>query len=180
MLEEIKNKIGQNLILLIIQFLLNYIKYFFLTGSVIFSIILLLFILFNINPNFSFDFLKYFAFINPTYKSGTFSMGIKEVMQIFSVISLILLIIASLIKIILKRLFNLNLLISLKLRVILVFAIITISYIFAFFIVAFSEHLDKGFYFVFVIFYITNLFFILFYFLFDALKIEIRNSSNSD
>lgn len=176
---EIKDQIRGNFALLIVQFLLNYIEYLFLTGSVIFSIVMLLFIILNLKMEFSFNFLKYFAFINPIYKSGNFSLGIKEVMQIFSVISLILLIIVSLMRAALKRLFNFNIAFSFKLKIIVVLFVITMSYIFAFLIVAFSDPKYKGFYFVFVSFYIYNLSSALFYFLFDAIlkKIEIGSSS---
>ncbi len=169
MLQQIKNKTEPNFILLITQFIISYIKYFFLTGSVIFSIVILLFITLNVNPNFSFGFLQYFSFINPVYKTGTFSMGVKETMQIFSVVSLVFMIIISLVKIALKKIFKLNILITFKSKIIVFFVPITLAYIFASIIVAFSDNLDKGFYFVFAIFYILNLVSAAFYFLFDGL-----------
>ncbi len=169
MLQRIKNKIELNFISLLIQFLISYIKYLFLTGSVIFSIVVLLFIILNINPRFSFGFLQYFSFINPVYKTGTFSMGIKETMQIFSVVSLVFMIIVSLVKTALKKIFKLDILITFKSKIIIVFVPITLTYIIASVIVAFSDNLDKGFYFIFAIFYIINLVSVVFYFLFDGL-----------
>ena len=173
MLQETKNEIGKKMILIIIQFLINYIKYFFLTGSVIFSITILLFIILNIDPNFSFGFFQYFQFINPIYATGTFNMGIKEIMEIFSVVSLVLMIVASLIKMTLKKIFDLRVLIPFRLKIIIFFIAITFAYILASIIVAYSDKLDTGFYFVFIIFYILNLISATFYFLFDMLSKKI-------
>ncbi len=173
--QQIKIKIGWNFILLILQLIINYIIYFFLTGSVIFSLVILLFIILSINPNFSFGFFQYFSFIDPVYKTGTFSMGVKETMQIFSVVSLVFMIIISSVKIALIKIFKLNILITLKTKINVFFVVITLAYIFASAVVAFSDNLDNGFYFVFAIFYILNLVSAAFYFLFDDLlkRIEI-------
>jgi hypothetical protein len=172
MLKETKNAIEEKIILMIsmiLQFPINYIKYIFLTGSVIFSVGILLLLIVFINPQFSFGFLKYFWFINPIYATGTFSMGIKEIMEIFLIVSLIFMIIINLIKIALKMIFNLELLSSLKSKIITFFTLITSAYILAS-IIVFYNKLDKGFYFVFVIFYIINLVSAIFYFLLDALS----------
>lgn len=166
---------GQEISLVFIRFFINYIKYFFLTGSVIFSIVILLFIILNLNPNFSFNFIQYFSFINPVYATGNFSMGITEIMQIFSIVSLILMILSGLIKLILKKAFNFEILISLKSKIIIFFSIITLAYFFASLIVAFSENLDKMFYFVFAFFYCINLVSAIGYFLIDALLKRIKS-----
>ena len=167
MLQQIKNKIVWNFILFIIKFIISYIKYFFLTGSVFFSIAILLFIVLNMNPNFSFSFLQYFSFIDPGYKTGTFRGGLEEIMEIFSVVSFVFMIVISLVKIALQKIFKLNISITFKSKIIVFFATITLAYIFASIIVSFSDNLDKGFYFVFAIFYILNLVSIAFYFIVD-------------
>ncbi len=173
MLNNTKNEAGLKILLTAIQFFISYVKYFFLTGSVIFSLTVLLFIILNINPNFSFNFLQYFSFINPLYKTGSFSMGIKEIMQIFSAVAFILFVIITLIKFTLKKIFGFNISLSLKLKSILFFVAITLAYIFASVIVAFSDNLDKGFYLVFIVFYFINLASATGYFFLDALLNEI-------
>jgi len=173
MIQETENKFLKNLVLIIIRFVINYIEYFFLTGSVIFSLVVLLFVILNINPNFSFDFIQYFSFLNPTYKTGAFSMGIKETMEIFSVLAFIFMIILASIKILLKKVSGIDIYFTLKSRALFFFAIITLVYISAFFIIAFSDKLDKGFYFVFTVFYISNLICIMLHLLFAALSEKI-------
>ena len=173
MIQEIENKFIKNLVLIIIRFVISYIEYFFLTGSVIFSLVVLIFIVLNINPNFSFGFIQYFSFLNPAYKTGTFSMGIKETMEIFSVLAFIFMIISASIKIVVKKVSGINIYFTLKSRALFLFAVITFLYIFAFFIIAFSDKLDKGFYFVFTVFYISNLICTTFYLLFAALSEKI-------
>ena len=105
MLNNMKNELITKIILTTTRLFINYIKYFFLTSSVIFSLFVLLFIILNINPNFSFGFIQYFSFINPTYETGTFNLNIKEIMEIFLVVSFVLMIIANLIKLALKKIF---------------------------------------------------------------------------
>ncbi|MDD3263814.1 MAG: hypothetical protein PHT94_02870, partial [Candidatus Nanoarchaeia archaeon] len=173
MLNNTNNEINFKVLLTAIRFFVSYIKYFFLTGSVIFSLTVLLLIILNINPNFSFNFLQYFSFINPIYKTESFSMGTKEIMQIFSVVTFILFIIITLIKFILKKMFGFSKSLSLKLKIILFFIGITLTYSIAFAIVAFSDNLDKGFYFVLIIFYFINLVSAVGYFLLDALLNKI-------
>lgn len=171
MLQGEKTKIWQNLVLLFFQHLIGYVAYFFLIGSVIFSLTILLFVLLNLKPDFSFSLLKYFAFINPIFKERSFTMGIKEIMQIYVVVSLILLAIVGLTKLIANRIFNfnINISISLKRKLIISLIFITAVYIIAFLIVTFNNSLDKGFYGVLIIFYFVNLLSVLFYILLNAL-----------
>lgn len=168
MINNIKKRTGLKILLTSIQLFISYIKYSFLTGSVIFALTILLFIILNINPNFSFSFLQYFSFINPIYKTESFNIGIKEIMQIFSVASLVLMIIATLMKIALKKIFGFNTLLTLKLKIIFFFVVITLAYILASLIVAFSNNLDRGFYLVFIILYLINLVSATGYFILDA------------
>jgi len=88
------------------KYLLDYIKYYFLTGLIFFTLGVLLFIIINLKPDFSFNFLSIFSFIDPVYKTGTFELDLKKIMQIFTTVSLFLFIIGDLIKIIFKNLFN--------------------------------------------------------------------------
>ena len=173
MLNKTHDEIRLKIVLGGIRLFVSYVKYFFLTGSVIFSLVVLLFIILNINPNLSFNFLQYFSVINPIYKTGYFHMGIKETMQIFSVVSLILLIIVSPIKFIFKKVFGFNSSLTIKLKIVLFVVAITLAYVFASAIVAFSNNLDKRFYFLFIVFYFINLASAIGYFLSGALLNKI-------
>ncbi|MBS3076378.1 hypothetical protein J4481_01395 [Candidatus Pacearchaeota archaeon] len=174
-----KNELITKIILTTTRLFINYIKYFFLTSSVIFSLFVLLFIILNINPNFSFGFIQYFSFINPTYETGTFNLNIKEIMEIFLVVSFVLMIIANLIKLALKKIFNLENIFTSKLKITIFFSIITLAYITASLIVAFSPTLEKGFYFVFIIFYIINIFSAICYFALDFISKKFFKLINS-
>jgi len=167
--QKIKDEIANNLIFLTIKFFLSYIKSFFLTGFILFVILILLFIILNITQDFSFAFLKYFSFINPIYNGSTFTISNKEIIQIFSIVALFFMAIINLIKIVLKRIFKVNLLITIKQKFISFFVINTLLYILAIIIVGFSESLEKNLYVTFIFLYVINLVFILLYFLFDFL-----------
>ena len=180
MSNKTQNEMELKIILMGIRLFVNYVKYFFLTGSVIFSLVVLLFIILNINPHLSFSFVQYFSFINPLYKTGSFNMGINEIMQIFSVVSLILLIIISMIKFAFKKAFGFNTFLSIKLKIVLFFVAITLAYVFASAIVAFSNNSDKSFYFVFAVFYFINLASAIGYFLLDALLNKISKISEKE
>jgi hypothetical protein len=176
MLQEPKNNIWQNTAPLLVQFLINYIKYFFLTGSVVFSTFVLLVVIVSINPDFSFGFLQLFSFLNPAYKTGTFRMGIKEIMEIFAVVSLALLVIVWLAKAALKKFFNFSLKLRLKHKIIIFFALITSAYILAALIAKFAFPKDLGYYLVFAVFYVFNLVSAVFYFLLDTLQETIARA----
>jgi|SRR3989344_2377149 len=168
--------------LYLIQLFLNYVSYFFLTGSVILSLVVLIFIILNIHPTTSFDFLRFFSFINPIYKNETFELSIREVMQIFAIVTLVLSIIVSSIKFGLKKIFGVKILLSFKFKALLLFSIISLSYAVAFLIIGLTDSLDKEFYAVFAIFYIINLISASVYFSFDLLSKEavklLRNLKN--
>ena len=95
-------------ILILVRLILSYIKYFFLTWLVGLLLGTIIFITLNLNPNISFGFFRYFSFINPLYAGSTFNMNLTGIMQIFSVVSLVLMITTTLIKIILNKLFKIN------------------------------------------------------------------------
>ena len=156
-------------------FLLGYIKYFFLTGSVIFSLSVLLFVVLNLAPNISFGFLSHLSFIDAAYSTGTFSIGIPEVMKIFSLVSLIIMFASNVSKIALKKIFNINFRLSFKLKIIVFVTIITLAYIIAITLVTLNETLDNLFYYIITIFYPGNLISLVFYFLVDALLKKVAD-----
>lgn len=162
-----------------VRFLLNYIQYSFLTGLVILILVATIFIVANLNPNSSFGFFKFFSFIDPIYKTGTFTLGKKETMQIFSASSFILLIIANLIKFLFKNLLAVNLDIKPRLKKIALFTVVTSIHFFAVLLVLFDETLDKNLSFIFILFYFGGLISLTGYFFFDGLlksSIKVSNS----
>ena len=170
---ETKKKTELKVIIIIIQIFLNYIKYLFLTGSILFSLAALLFIIVNINPHFSFEFIQYFSFVNPLYRTESFSMGTKEIMEIFSITALFLWVILAPIKFFLKKTLGVNFTLSLKLKIILFFSIISLIYSFALIFAVLDNSLIKGFYFVLIVFYIINIASTAGYFLLNTLLNKI-------
>jgi hypothetical protein len=166
---NIKNNIGLN----IINLFLDYVKHLFLTGTIILHLAVLIFILSNINPDFSFSFLKFIPTIGSQYKTGTFNMGIEDITKIFLIISFLLWIFISLIRVGLKKTLKINIIISLKYKIILSFVAISLIYISASKIVISNSALNEIFHFTFIIFYIINLFLSAGYFLLDSLSRKI-------
>ncbi len=162
-------KTKYNFIFLIIRFVLGYIKYFFLTTFVIFLVAILLFIILTLSPGFSFNFLRYFSFINIIYNNVTFTMGKKELIQIFSIVSFLFMIVASLIKMAVRKLFNVNFSLPAKRKRVLFFTINSIIYLVAIFIVLFNASLKKSLVFILIIFYVISSIAMLSYFLLDFL-----------
>lgn len=158
-----------NFIFLILKFVLNYVRYFFLTTFVLFIIAILLFIILTLNPGFSFAFLKYFSFINPIFNNPEFTMSSKELIQIFSIISFIFMIVVSLVKLALKRLFNIHSSLTTKRKWMWFFSVNSIIYLFAIFIVLFNASLENGLVLILVIFYVISSIAMISYFLFDFL-----------
>lgn len=175
MLINAKDNFGSNifvtLIILLIKLFISYIRYYFLTAAIIFPLVGLLLIILTLNPNFSFNFLEYFSFLNQSYKYKTesFSLGIKEVMQIISVITLFLWLIISVIKLVIKKVFKINTNVSSNFKILSFFVVITLIYIVDLIFIAISDTLDNGFYFIFIFFYILNLAYVSGYFLLEAL-----------
>ena len=169
-----KSIIVIQVLLVILQFIISYIKYFFLTGLVIFSLFALLFIILNIKPSFSFAFLKYFSFIDPLYKTGSFTLDINQIMQVFLAISFITTIILSFIKIVCKKLFKLELGLSKNMKASLLLRIISFLYILALLFIAFDNNLDKGLFFVLIGFYFIDIFCMLGYLIFNSLLTKLN------
>ena len=161
------NSAGFNIFLICIRFILNYLKYCFLTGSVIFSILILLFIILNINPQFSFSFLRLFAFLNPSYATGSYTIGLKEIVRLFFVVSLAFTFLLLLIKMVLKKVFKVNPELKTRTKIILFSSIITLAYVIAIFFVCLTSKVDKNILIVFVCFYLMNVFSAAAYFIVD-------------
>lgn len=159
----------------IIPFLLNYLKYNFLTGSVVFSLAVLLFTLLNLMPNFSFGFLTYFSFLDPAYKTGTFSMRIPEVMKIFSLVSLVIMFASYILRFTLEKIFNRTFEFFLKLKIFFFVAIITLAYVISAILITLNNALDSSFYFIFAVFYVFNIISLVLYFLIGAFIEKVNN-----
>jgi hypothetical protein len=168
-----KNEASLNIVSITIQFVFNYIKYFFLTGLIMFSFATLLFVLININPDYQFGFFRYFSFIVPFDGKGNLYMETPEIMKIFSVMAFILMIITNLIKIILKKIFGLVYSFTTKLKIGLFFTITSLFYILALLSVFFNDS-NKDFYFMFIIFYIINIVSIVGYLFMDWLLSKLN------
>jgi len=150
----------------IISFFTNYIKYALLTVLVIFPFVIILFILSNINPDFSIHFFKYFKFLNPIFGDENMNIDKKDIMKIFFFISLIFWLVVTIFKYIIKRLFNLNIKLKIKHIIWLVLIPTTLIYVYAFVLIN-NHSLDKEFYLIFTIVYIINIIFIPIYLFFN-------------
>ena len=166
--------------IIIISFFLSYIKYYFLTGSVICSLAVLLFVLLNLEPYFSFDFFSYFSLLDPAYSTGTFSMGIPEVMKIFSLMSLVIMLVSYVLRFASKKIFNITFEFSLRVKLLFFVTMITLTYIISFILIKLDNALDNSFYYVFVVFYVFNLVSLILYFLIDALMRRVNNFGSCD
>lgn len=152
-----------HLIIILIRLSISYIRYALLTVVVILLLTPIIFILLIINPNFSFEFLRYFAFLNPEYKTGSYSMGKKEIMEIFSVISFILWISVSVIKLLINKFFGLSFSSHTKLKKFLLFFTFNIVYLGSIITVGISDTIENAGIFVFLLFYFIELFAIIAY-----------------
>lgn len=159
----------RNIQLILPSLLLRYIKYFFLTGSVIFSLVVFLFILLNIQPGFSFEFLSIFLFLNESYGTDSFAMGGADVMKIFSVVSFVVMLISSVVQMGVKKVFNISIELSLKSKLVIFGTIISAAYVCTMLLVTFNDTLDNLFYVVFGVFYVINLISLLLYFVTDTI-----------
>jgi len=155
-----KIKLLENITKLVFRYILKYAAYSFLTAAVIITITVLLVIFTTIiGDSLSFPFLKYFAFINPAFREGTFSLGIKEVMEIYSVVVFAVMALFELIKFIFKQR-GIEIKVSFKRKLVYTFIFLSVIYLVAFLIepsIRVSEGSNNSkFYFVFVIFYVIT------------------------
>lgn len=139
------------------KYLLDYIKYCFLTGFIFFTLGVLLFIIINLKPDISFNFLSVFSFIDPAYKTGTFELDLKKTMQIFSIVAFILLLIGDLTKIVFKKLFNINIEFKLKTKKLVLFSGITALYFLAVLLIVIDQTLEIKLLFILAFFYFSNI-----------------------
>jgi len=129
----------------------------FLTGCVFFSLAALSIVILNFNPNFSFGFISIFSFLDSAYSTGNYSLDLKKVMQIFSVTSLIILIIADVTKIVFSKLFNVNLGIKPRSKKVATYCAVTLLYFVAIISTFLNQTLDLISILIFLFFYIGNI-----------------------
>lgn len=177
MTDETDNNVVVKIVIILIKLFINYVKYCFLTITVMFSFGILLFIILGLNIDLSFSFLQYFSFLNPEYKTRTFNIGVEGIMGIFSIISFIVGGIIAIIRYLLKKLFGLEITISLKQKIYTLFTIVTLAYILAAIIIALTDSIEKSFYFILIVFYIINFICLAGYSLIDVLLTKIHQAS---
>jgi len=157
-----------------VKLFVNYIKYFFLTFIVLLSLLMVLFVILNIKSDFSFDFLKYFSFVNAIFNKETYVMHTKEVMQIFSIISLLVYAFMGIIKYLINKIFNLKLEVSLKNKLIILFSFITLVFFVTIFLIKYKK-IDNDLYISFIAVYIFNIIVTFFYLTISTLSNWINN-----
>lgn len=153
---------NKKFIINIINLFFNYVKYFFLTGIIFIFCMFLLFIVLSIEPNFSFEFLKYFSFIDPIYKESSYSIQKADILKIFSVLSFAILVIVNLSKLIIKKIFKYNLDFKLKYKLIIILSILTIL-LFLSIILINIRNIDNSLYFIFILSYLIGVFLTIIY-----------------
>lgn len=161
------------------KIILNYIKYNFLTGSVILSIGIAVFVVLNIDPNTSFEFMKNLSFIDSRYSAGDYSVNGSDLMKIFSIFSLFLYILISIITLILNKLFNIILIIKLRYKILACFLIILLAYMIAFIVMASNKSFNINYYFIIGALLIINLICAITYILFDFIVGKLNLYLNS-
>lgn len=141
-------------------------------GAVIISLTgIVLFIIVSLNPYFSFDFLKYFSITKLLYKTESFEIGGgEELMSIFTLSSVLLGMVISLVKFGVKKIFrvDINAIFTVRLRFILSLIIVSLIYASALLIIIYKM-LDTIFYFVLSFMFIFNVVLLLMYYYFDYL-----------
>jgi hypothetical protein len=155
-------QMNKKFIINIINLFFSYVKYFFLTGVILIFCTFILFILLSVEPNFSFEFLKYFSFIDPIYKESSYTLQKADILKIFSVLSFALLIILSLIKLILKKVFKYNSEFKLKHKFIITLSISTILLLLSIIFIN-IRNINNSLYFIFILLYLINVFLMIIY-----------------
>ncbi len=161
---------------LIIEIIINYIKYLFLTGVVLFPFSILVMIIIMINPDYNFGIFQYFSIINPTYSQESFNIGTKEIMEMFGIIALIFYAITSIIKFLFKKLFDIEISITLKTKIKTTLIFLTLMYIM---VISLSIINDLGILdslLIFFFFYIINLIFLGAYFLIETFLLKMHDA----
>lgn len=155
MIQGIKIGGRRNPALTIAQFVVDYIKYSFLIGTVIPSVgVILITVLYN-NENTSFEFLKNLSFLNSAYKDGAFGVGVGDIMKIFGIGVFILTIAGNLIKKMFAKFFGQPYMF--KTNAFFLSLLITAIYIISSIVIKKDGPLGSDFYIVFAIFYLINL-----------------------
>ncbi|MBU0661570.1 hypothetical protein KKG22_05355 [Patescibacteria group bacterium] len=162
---------------LILQYFFSYIKYFFLTISVVIYTVIILFMVMAINPDVSFEFLKVFAFLDPKYAEGNFSLEISDLMKLFSVVTLFFWFITSAIRFVSKKYFNREVFIKEFISNKKKYMIFFTSYILFAIAVFLKGGFDVGFFFIFVVFGFIHLTSLSMYLLFKKLSKGVSSSA---
>lgn len=121
---------SNNLGAYITNLFINYIKYYFLSGVVLISTAMLMFIIININPNLTeYYFFNFLTKIIPNLSDSIY-LDKKGILQLFSWMSLIFLVIIESFKFILRKFFYVTFNFSFKFKLIFISILIFIIYIF--------------------------------------------------
>lgn len=159
---------NKKLIINIINIFFSYVKYFFLTGVILIFCMFLLFIVLGIEPNFSFEFLKYFSFIDSIYKESSYTLQKADILKIYSALSFAILIIISIFKLIINKIFKYNINLKLKHKFIIILSISTIL-LFQSIILVKAKNIDNSLYFILILTYLINLFLTIIYLFISSL-----------
>lgn len=154
---ELSTKTNNKYLIIILNFILNYIKYSFLMIPVVLAFGAMLFIIISNNPDYSFGFMKYFFFLKPD-EAGNIHIEEKEIMQIFTFVTFIITIIIDLAKYLIKVIFKVNISISIKKKILFFIGMLTLLYVIASFSVLTNKELDNWGITIFITFYILSLF----------------------
>ncbi len=148
--------------LLLFIYFIKYITYALLMFIIaaIFSIILIILITI-FGSDLSFEFLRYFSVINPALNQESFSMDIGDIMQLYFIITLILLVVIEIIKYSLKKIFKWEFTIDLRKKLFIIAAITTIIYLIAILLIPWMKIAkgqdSSGFYLIFIFLYLLSL-----------------------
>jgi nitrate reductase gamma subunit len=101
--------------------------------------------------------MKYFAFVNPKFNSSKFSIDAGDIMGLFFVFSFGTMVIVESAKLIMRKMFNINIRRPDKLKAKIVISFITAVYAIASILVTFRDEFNPDFYAIFTLFYLMNL-----------------------
>lgn len=171
-----QNIIKSKIILIVLRLIVSYFKYACLGVLVIISLLFLLAPILSFSPHFSFEFLKYFAFIDPKYGYHEVSMDQNDILRLFSFVSLLFMIIAEIVKMILKIIFKININFSIKKRAVTIVLFLTTIFVIASISVSIKYGYDPGIQTVFSAFYAISLVFTVFYLVYGYIIEKINRT----
>ncbi len=125
---------------MILNLIINYTAYAFLSFPVIGVAAALMFILITISSGeASFEFLKYFSFLNGKFANDSFILTKGDIMQIYGVIAFVLIIIFEISKKIYKKTNKKEIIITFKKKLLYSFSLITFVYAVLFISIPYSN-----------------------------------------